>query len=174
VSISGYKIMIKQSINSGLETASPAVDTQGAQGATEGSTAGEAARFSERMASEVLEKAARRRFTADYKQRILTEADACTEAGEIGKLLRREGLYSSHLAKWRAQREEAILEGLSKTRGRKAIEKNPLAEEIARLQKENQRLQTHLFQAQTIIDVQKKLSQLLGLNVMTINEVSMS
>jgi VIT1/CCC1 family predicted Fe2+/Mn2+ transporter len=78
------------------------------------------------------------------------------------------------LAKWRALREEGILEGLSRARGRKPIEKNPLAEEIARLQKENQQLQTHLFQAQTIIDVQKKLSQLLGLNVMPLNDVSMS
>jgi transposase-like protein len=166
--------MTKQPKSLELESVSPAVDTQGARRATEVSTAGETAKPSARIVSEVLEKAARRRFTADYKQRILAEADACTEAGEIGKLLRREGLYSSHLAKWRALREEGILEGLSRARGRKPIEKNPLAEEIARLQKENQQLQTHLFQAQTIIDVQKKLSQLLGLNVMPLNDVSMS
>ncbi len=122
------------------------------------------AEFSTRPDSEVLEKAARRRFTAEYKQRILTEADACEEAGEIGQLLRREGLYSSHLSKWRAQREQGIRDRLSKSRGRKAQKKNPLAEENARLQKENQRLQERLMQAQTIIDVQKKLSQLLGLN----------
>lgn len=113
---------------------------------------------------EVLEKAPRRRFTAAYKQRILAEADACVEAGQIGALLRREGLYSSHLSKWRAQRERAVREGLSKNRGRKPMGKNPLAEEIARLQKENQRLEERLLQAQTIIDVQKKLSQLLAMS----------
>jgi transposase-like protein len=116
------------------------------------------------MASEVLEKSVRRRFTAAYKRRILSQADACTEPGAIGELLRREGLYSSHLSKWRAQREQAIRAGLSKPRGRKVQEKNPLAGENARLQKENQRLQARLTQAQTIIEVQKKLSQLLGLS----------
>jgi len=116
------------------------------------------------MASEVLEKSVRRRFTAAYKRRILSQADACTEPGAIGELLRREGLYSSHLSKWRAQREAAIHEGLSKPRGRQRQEKNPLAGENARLQKENQRLQARLMQAKTIIEVQKKLSQLLGLS----------
>lgn len=118
----------------------------------------------ERPDSEVLEKATRRRFSAEYKQRILAEADACKEFGQIGALLRREGLYSSHLAKWREQRDEAIRHGLSKPRGRMPLEKNPLAEENARLQQEIQRLQARLTQAQTIIDVQKKLSQLLGLS----------
>lgn len=143
--------------------ASPTVDAEGARRATEASTVGEAA-ASPRPGSEVLEKPVRRRFTAEYKQRILSEADACTEPGDIGRLLRREGLYSSHLSKWRDQREQAVLEGMSKSRGRKPLEKNPLAEEVARLQKENQQLQTRLMQAQTIIDVQKKLSQLLGLD----------
>jgi transposase-like protein len=108
-----------------------------------------------RTDSEVLEKAARRRFTAEYKQRILVEADACTKPGQISVLLRREGLYSSHLSKWREQREEAIRAGLSKPRGRPAEEKNPLAEENARLQQEIQRLPARLTQAQTLIDVQK-------------------
>jgi transposase-like protein len=116
------------------------------------------------MTSEVLEKSARRRFTAAYKRRILSKADACTEPGAIGELLRREGLYSSHLSKWRVQREAAIQEGLSKQRGRQRLEKNPLAGENARLQKENQRLQASLTQAKTVIEVQKKLSQLLGLS----------
>ena len=139
------------------------VATQGARRATEVATTSSGQPGS-CVVSEVLEKPARRRFTADYKQRILAEADACTEPGDIGKLLRREGLYGSHLSKWRAQREQAVLEGLSKRRGRKAEDKNPLALENARLQKEVQRLQNRLTQAHTIIDVQKKLSQLLGLN----------
>ena len=117
-----------------------------------------------RAISEVLEKSVRRRFTAAYKRRILSKADACTEPGAIGELLRREGLYSSHLSKWRAQREAALHEGLSKPRGRQRQEKNPLVGENARLQKENQRLQARLTQAQTIIEVQKKLSHLLGLS----------
>lgn len=117
-----------------------------------------------RITSEVQEKPVRRRFTAEYKESILAEADASTKPGDIGEMLRREGLYSSHLSKWRAQREEAVREGLSKRRGRKSQDKNPLAEENARLQKEINRLQERLTQAQIIIDVQKKLSQLLGLN----------
>jgi transposase len=120
---------------------------------------------STRIASEVLERAARRRFTADYKQRILTEADACAEPGALGHLLRREGLYSSHLSAWRKQRDEGIHEALSRPRGRKPVEKSPLTHEVARLQAENQRLQFRLTQAQTIIEVQKKLSLLLGLEL---------
>jgi transposase len=117
-----------------------------------------------RISSEVLEKTARRRFTAEYKQRILTEADSCTEPGDIGKLLRRGGLYSSHLSTWRARREQAVREGLSKRRGRKVQDKNPLVVENARLQKDIKHIQERLTQAETIIEVQKKLSQLLGLN----------
>jgi len=116
-----------------------------------------------RPATEVLEKSVRRRFTADYKQRILAAADACTQPGELGQLLRREGLYSSHLTAWRKQRDEAIRAALGRTRGRKPSENPPLAEENARLQAEVQRLQIRLSHAQTIIEVQKKLSLLLGL-----------
>ena len=112
----------------------------------------------------LIEKAVRRRFSAEYKQRILSQADACTELGEIGKLLRREGLYSSHLSKWRAQRDRAVHEGLSRKRGRKPAHKNPLVEENARLQKQVKRLEARVAQAQTIIEVQKKLSQLLSLS----------
>lgn len=155
--------MSEQATNSFFQTAPNAVDTQGAHRATEVSTADGAGEVS-RISSEVLEKAVRRRFTAEYKQRILNEAEACADSGDIGKLLRREGLYSSHLSKWRAQREQGIREGLSKARGRKPVEKNPLAEENARLQKEIRRLTARLSQAQSIIEVQKKLSQLLGLS----------
>ncbi len=103
-------------------------------------------------------KAERRRFSAEYKAQILAEADACTERGQVGALLRREGLYSSHLDKWRKQRARGQL-GPQK-RGRKA---DPQAAELTRLRQENERLRAQLQQAETIIEVQKKLSELLGL-----------
>lgn len=110
---------------------------------------------------EVLAQAKRRRFTAEYKQRILEEADQCQEQGAIGALLRREGLYSSHLSKWRQQRAAGQLRGLRpKKRGRKP---DPQVAELARLQRENERLQARLEQAETIIEVQKKLCRLLDL-----------
>jgi transposase-like protein len=110
---------------------------------------------------EVVPKAERRRFSADYKQRILQEAAACTQPGEVGALLRREGLYSSHLTTWRQQRRRGELQGLTPAkRGRKA---DPQAAEIARLQRENERLKAQLERAELIIDVQKKLSRMLGL-----------
>ena len=109
---------------------------------------------------EVAPKAKRRQFSAEYKLRILAEADACTKRGEIGALLRREGLYSSHLDKWRTQRDRGALAGLrGQKRGRKP---DPQAAEIARLQRENEQLRSRLDRAEHIIDVQKKLAQLLG------------
>jgi transposase-like protein len=112
----------------------------------------------------VPEKPIRRRFTVEYKMRILAEADACSESGQMGELLRREGLYSSHLSNWRRQREAGALVGLTpKRRGRKAKPKNPLAEENQRLHRENRRLAEKLRQAETIIDVQKKVSEILGI-----------
>ena len=117
---------------------------------------------------EVVPQAKRRRFSAEYKLRILEEVDACNESGQIGSLLRREGLYSSHLTTWRRQREQGQLEGLSpKKRGRKPSVDEALAKELAELKRENQRLENRLQQAETIIEVQKKLSGLLGL---TLNE----
>ncbi len=114
--------------------------------------------------TEVPEKPERRRFTAEYKLRILAEADRCTQMGQMGELLRREGLYSSLLSTWRKQREEGVLAGLTpKRRGRKAKTKNPLAEEMARLQRENERLKTKLRQAELVIDVQKKVSEMLDI-----------
>jgi transposase-like protein len=103
-------------------------------------------------------KAERRHFSVEYKVRMLAEADACTERGQIGALLRREGLYSSHLDKWRKQRAQGQL-GPQK-RGRKP---DPQAAEVARLRQEVERLQVRLRQAETIIEVQKKLAGLLGL-----------
>ena len=118
--------------------------------------------------SEVLEKPVRRRFTVDYKAKILAEADACTEVGQLGELLRREGLYSSHLTTWRKQRDEGALAGLTpRRRGRKAKPKNPLADEYKRLQRENERLKEQLRQAELIIDVQKKVSEMLNIPLKT-------
>jgi transposase len=105
---------------------------------------------------QVVPKAGRRRFSAEYKLSILGEADHCTERGQIGALLRREGLYSSHLTTWRQQREQGTL---GQKRGRKP---DPQAAEIKRLHRENERLRTRLERAEHIIDVQKKLAQLLG------------
>jgi len=114
--------------------------------------------------SEVPEKAQRRRFEAAYKLRIVGEADRLTEPGQLGELLRREGLYSSHLTSWRRQRDEGSLAGLApKRRGRKAKRRDPLAQELERLRRENQRLAERLRQAETIIDVQKKVSEMLGI-----------
>ena len=110
---------------------------------------------------EVVPRAKRRRFTAKYKLQILEEVDQCDQPGQIGALLRREGLYSSHLTSWRRQRAAGQLQGLRpKKRGRKP---NPQAAELAQLRRENERLKARLEQAETIIEVQKKLSQMLGL-----------
>jgi len=110
---------------------------------------------------EVVVKAQRRQFTAAYKHRILQEADACAQPGEIGALLRREGLYSSHLNTWRHQRVRGEQQGLTPAkRGRKT---DPQAAENARLQRETERLKAQLARAELIIEVQKKVSQLLGL-----------
>jgi transposase-like protein len=104
----------------------------------------------------------RRRFTAEYKLRILREADRCTEPGQLGALLRREGLYSSHLTAWREQRNAGTLAGLTpKRRGRKANPDAPLVAENERLKRETRRLAEKLRQAETIIEVQKKLSEIL-------------
>ena len=112
----------------------------------------------------VLEKPVRRRFTAEYKLRILQEADQCTASGQLGALLRREGLYSSLLSTWRKQRDQGTLAGLSpKRRGRKSNPDAPLIAENQRLLRETQRLAAKLRQAETIIEVQKKLSEILGI-----------
>ena len=112
----------------------------------------------------VLEKPVRRRFTAEYKLRILHEADRCTASGQLGALLRREGLYSSLLSTWRQQRDEGTLAGLTpKRRGRKAKPDALLIAENQRLTRETQRLAAKLRQAETIIEVQKKLSEMLGI-----------
>lgn len=112
---------------------------------------------------EVVPMAERRRFSAGEKLRILEEADACTEPGEVGALLRREGIYSSYVSRWRQARDRGQLTALgSQQRGPKAATDAALAKEVARLRRENERLQARLGQAEAIIEVQKKLSELLG------------
>ena len=124
-----------------------------------------------RPKAEVDEKAVRRRFTAEYKIKILEEADGCQELGQLGALLRREGLYSSHLANWRRLRKKGTLASLKpKKRGRKRKPNDEAAQELQRLQRENRRLAERLRQAETIIDVQKKVCEVLGMATPPNNE----
>jgi transposase len=117
-----------------------------------------------RPAPEVQEKPERRRFTAEYKMRIIEEANGCTDKGQVGELLRREGLYSSHLSNWRRLREQGSLASLKeKKRGRKRKPNDAATQQLKRLQRENQRLTERLRQAETIIDVQKKVCEMLGI-----------
>jgi len=113
---------------------------------------------------EVSEKPVRRRFSAEYKIRILDLADGCVAPGSVGALLRREGLCSSHLNQWRSRRRQGGLTALKpKTRGPKGGTRNPLNSEVSRLRKENERLGKRLKQAELIIDIQKKVSEMLGI-----------
>jgi transposase len=126
---------------------------------------------SEPVPTEVVAKAKRRRFTAEYKRKVLQEADTCTEPGSIGALLRREGLYSSHLVEWRKARKRGEVAGLEpKKRGPKAKDVNPLAKELAAKEREVARLKAENAKLQLICDVQKKVSQLLGVTLPTIPE----
>jgi len=120
---------------------------------------------------EVVGRAVRRRFTAAYKQRILAEADAAVGTGEIGRILRREGLYSSQIAGWRKSRSTAERAALRpKKRGPKPIRVNPLQAENAQLKRENAKLQKKLRTAGLMIDLQKKVSQILGITLPVIEQ----
>lgn len=115
---------------------------------------------------EVVAKPIRRQFTAQYRLRILEEADRCTESGEVGRLLRREGLYSSHLTAWRKARRKGSLEGLtSKKRGVKPAKRNPLEAKVRELEATVVRLEKELHTAHTILDVQGKIAGLLGFSL---------
>src|SRR3954454_14927922 len=109
---------------------------------------------------ELVEKAKRRRFTAEYKLRILRQAEACTRPGEIGALLRREGLYTSHLTAWRKQRDEGALAGLERKRGRKGAD--PREAENAALRRRLERAEAELEKARKVIEIQGNVSALLG------------
>ena len=112
---------------------------------------------------EVLAKAARRRFSADYKRRVLREAEACRRPGEVSALLRREGLYSSHLAAWRAARERGELAaGGARRRGPKPVAPDPRQKRIAELERELRRAQARAERAEGLVELQKKVAELLG------------
>jgi transposase-like protein len=108
---------------------------------------------------ELVEQAKRRSFTAEYKARILAEADACTRPGAVGELLRREGLYTSHLTYWRKQRKDGALKELGKARGRKPVDRRD--EEIAKLTRKLERSEAELAKARRVIEIQGNVSALL-------------
>src|SRR3954466_11402360 len=112
---------------------------------------------------EVLARAKRRQYTAEYKQKVLTEADAARESGEIGAVLWRHGLYSSHLTKWRKERKSGILEGLAPQKRGPKSKLNPLSVEVQKLRRDNGRLSEQLRKAEIVIEVQKKVAMLLGI-----------
>jgi transposase-like protein len=145
--------------------ASPDGLTEGALGATGVRPSGDGGRHHPGPPDpEVPEQKPRRNFTVGYKLRILQQADSCVEPGQIGQLLRREGLYSSNLTTWRKQRDHGLLHAMApKKRGRKNKEKNPLASRVAQLEKQNQRLEQKLRRAELIIEAQKKISEILGI-----------
>jgi transposase-like protein len=141
-------------------------ETEGARRATgvfpAGAPAGEPPEASA-AETEVVAKAQRRRFTAEYKQRIVREADRCTTAGAIGALLRREGLYSSHLTNWRAARDRGEREGLTpKKRGPKAAPPDPRDKKIAEQERETTKWRKRAERAEALVEVQKKVAALLG------------
>jgi len=103
---------------------------------------------------ELVEQAKRRTFTAKFKAEILAKADACTRPGEVGELLRREGLYTSHLTYWRKQRRDGALKELSKPRGRKPVDRRD--EEIARLQRKLERSEAELAKMKRVVEIQGK------------------
>jgi transposase-like protein len=120
------------------------------------------------MASEVevMAKATRRRFSAEYKLRILRAAEACTQPGETGALLRREGLYFSNLKTWREQRRTGELGGLTpKRRGPAPKGKNPLAAKVAALEREVSRHKARAERAEALVELQKKVSEILGIEL---------
>jgi transposase len=120
---------------------------------------------------EVAAHAKRRRFTAEYKHRILSEAERAKGSGQIGALLRREGLYSSTLTAWRREREAVVRQALTPHKRGPKSKRDPVQEEVQKLQKENARLTEELRKAALIIDVQKKLGTLLGWPLPTQEEI---
>lgn len=159
--------------NNGLAAASPTVLPAAERREAERSEAERSAAVGKTVAHEppapprpdpeVVANAKRRTFTAEYKLRILAEADAAAaQPGAIGALQRREGLYSSHLVTWRREREAGILKGLTPHKRGPKCKRNPQEEEIQKLRRENQRLAEELRKAEIVIDVQKKVGALLG------------
>lgn len=156
--------MVKETDVKAGTGSSAGVSPEGARRASGGDTPAGAAGVAPRPDPEVLAKPRRRTFRAAYKLRILQQVDACTAPGEISALLRREGLYSSHLTEWRRSRERGALHALEPVqRGPKAKALDPQAVELAKLRKEYARVTERLRKAELIIDVQKKVAQLLGI-----------
>ena len=156
--------------NNGISSASPTVLPAAERREAERSEVSRSAAAGKTVAPEpprpdpeVVADAKRRTFTAEYKQRILTEADAAaTHPGAIGALLRREGLYSSHLVTWRRERQAGILKGLTPHQRGPKSKRSPQEDEIQKLRRDNQRLTEALRKAEIVIDVQKKVGALLG------------
>ena len=145
------------------DSARPAADVTGVSDS--GSGDAEGGRAAPRPNPEVLARAKRRTYTAEYKQKVLAEADATRGSGEIGAVLRRHGLYSSHLTKWRQERKSGILEGLAPQKRGPKSKAHPLTAENQKLRRDNDRLTDRLRKAEIIIDVQKKVAMLLGLPI---------
>ena len=114
---------------------------------------------------EVMAKPVRRRFTAEYKLGVLRQADACSGRGEVGALLRREGLYSSHLTQWRKQRERGERQGLSRRRGPTPKQLHPLVDKVKVLERDNARLKRRAERAEGLVELQKKVSEILGIEL---------
>jgi transposase len=156
----------------------PAAATEGGRRPTDVAAAGGAPAFTEEGLParkrkptspnpEVVDKARRRRFTRAYKLDILMQIDACSAVGQIGALLRREGLYSSHLTNWRLQRSQGLLDNsATKKRAAKATNHNA---RVSQLERENTRLKARLRQAELILDIQKKASEILGIPLKTLD-----
>ena len=161
--------MKNNGISSASSTVLPAAERREAErsetdrSAAAGKTVAPEAPALPRPDPEVVAGAKRRTFTAEYKLRILAEADvAAAQPGAIGALQRREGLYSSHLVTWRREREVGILKGLTPHKRGPKSKRNPQEEEMQKLRRENQRLTEQLRKAEIVIDVQKKVGTLLG------------
>ena len=112
---------------------------------------------------QVQAKVARRRFTAEFKLKVLREADRCSKPGETGALLRRHGIYSSLLSVWRRERDAAAKSGLTRKRGRTKAQVNPMVSRVAQLEREKREVEQRLQRAELIIEIQKKASALLGI-----------
>ena len=159
--------------NNGISPASPTVlpaaerredeRSEAARSSAAGKTVAPPPAALPRPNPEVVADAKRRTFTAEYKLRILAEADAAvTQPGAIGALQRREGLYSSHLVTWRRERQSGILKGLTPHKRGPKSKRSPLEEENQKLRRENERLTEQIRKAEIVIDVQKKVGTLLG------------
>jgi len=139
--------------------------SEGERSAADGAAAG--ASKTPQPDPEVVAQAKRRRFSADYKQRILAEADQAKGSGSIGSLLRREGLYSSLLTTWRRERAAGVRQSLAPRKRGPKSKRDPMAEENQQLRRQNQRLTEDLRKAEIVIDVQKKVAALLGRPILT-------